>query len=217
MVQQILHLIGKEFRLEMRRKYALGGILLYVISSVYIVYAGFFDIPKQSWNAIFWILILFASINAVAKSFIQENRGSQLYLYQLAHPSAVLIAKMIYNTGLLFLIGLLTFAILSTFTGSQVRDLGFFILLLGLAAVSFSIAFTFTSAIAAKSDSGSSLLAILSFPIVIPILMSLVKLSANALGLLMDSSYLTDIFNLLAIDALLLALTFFLFPYLWRD
>lgn len=201
----------------MRRKYALGGIFLYVISSVYIVYAGFFQIPAQSWNAIFWILILFASINAVAKSFIQENRESQLYLYQLARPTAVLIAKMIYNAVLLFIIGLLTFGVLSTFAGNPVRDIKLFVLILALAAIGFSIAFTFTSAIAAKSSAGSGILAILSFPIVIPILMSLVKLSAGALGLIVDTSYTTDIFNLLAIDALLLALTFFLFPYLWRD
>ena len=217
MVQEIYHLIAKEFRLEMRRKYALGGILLYVISSVYIVYAGFFQIPKQSWNAIFWVLLLFASINAVAKSFVQENQGSQLYLYQLARPAAVLIAKMIYNTGLLLLIGLLTYIVLATFAGNPVRDFKLFFSILCLAALGLSIAFTFTAAIAAKSDSGAGLLAILSFPIVIPILMSLVKLSASALGLITDTSYFTDIFNLLAIDALLLALTFFLFPYLWRD
>jgi len=216
-VQEIVHLIAKEFRLEMRRKHALGGILLYVVSSVYIVYAGFFNIPKQSWNAIFWILMLFASINAVAKSFVQENSGSQLYLYQLAHPSAILLAKMIYNAGLLFLIGLLTFGVLSTFTGDQVRDTGMFIGFLALAAIGFSICFTFTAAIASKSNAGTGLLAILSFPVVIPILMSLVKLSANALGLIMDSSYFTDILNLLAIDAMMLALTFLLFPYLWRD
>jgi len=216
-IQEVISLLRKEFRLEIRRKYALGGILLYVFASVYIVYAGFFDIPTTAWNAIFWILMLFASINAVAKSFVQENRGRQLYYYQLARPSAVLISKMIYNTGLLFVIAVITFFVLATFAGNPIKENGMFLLILVLASLGLSISFTFTSAIAAKADGTTGILAILSFPIVIPILMSLVKLTAGAMRMIVDTAYAKDIFNLLAIDGLLLALTFFLFPYLWRD
>lgn len=217
MFNEIYHLLRKELLLEWRRKYALGGIMLYVFSSIYIVYAGFIRIPINTWNAIFWILVLFISINAVAKSFVQENSHRQLYYFQLARPAAVLLSKMIYNSLLLFLLTGLTYWGLSLVAGDPVRDFGLFVLIIFLASLGFGITFTFTSAIAAKASNSAGLLAILSFPLVIPILMSLIKLSANAVGLIFDTALNQDIFTLLAIDALLLALTFILFPYIWND
>jgi len=217
MLQEIIHLLRKELLLEWRRKYALGGIMLYVFSSIYIVYAGFIRIPINTWNAIFWILVLFISINAVAKSFIQENSHRQLYYFQLASPSAVLLSKMIYNTLLLFVLTALSYLGLSLVAGDPVRDLGLFILIIFLSSLGFGITFTFTAAIAAKAKNSAGLLAILSFPLVIPILMSLIKLSAGAVGLVFDTAINKDIFTLIAIDGLLLALTFLLFPYVWND
>jgi heme exporter protein B len=60
-------------------------------------------------------------------------------------------------------------------------------------------------------------MAILSFPVILPILLTLMRLSSIALRLMQDTSYMKDIYNLLAIDAILLALTYVLFPYVWRD
>jgi heme exporter protein B len=60
-------------------------------------------------------------------------------------------------------------------------------------------------------------MAILSFPIIIPIILTLIKLSANALRLMQDTAVWKDIATLLAIDLILISMTFFLFPFLWRD
>jgi len=100
---------------------------------------------------------------------------------------------------------------------SPVRRVGLFWLILFLASVGFSITFTFISAIASKADNSSTLMAILTFPIVIPILGTLMTLSANALGLIRDTAYLNDIYTLLAIDSILLGLALILFPFLWKD
>ncbi|NNE29207.1 MAG: ABC transporter permease [Saprospiraceae bacterium] len=217
MIREILHLLQKEILLEWRRKYALGGIMLYVFSSIYIVYAGFIRIPLNTWNAIFWILVLFISINAVAKSFVMENSRRQLYYYQLARPSAILLSKMIYNSLLLMLLIGLSFLGMSLIAGNPVRDPGLFWITTILASLGLGITFTFTSAIASKANNSAGLLAILSFPLVIPILMSLIKLSAVAVGLVFDSAWAKDVWTLLAIDALLVTLTFILFPYVWKD
>jgi heme exporter protein B len=83
--------------------------------------------------------------------------------------------------------------------------------------VGFSITFTFVSAISAKADNNATLLAVLSFPLVIPILMTLVKLSANAIGLINDTGVGQDLLILVAIDLILLGLTILLYPFLWRD
>lgn len=214
---EIIFLLKKDLLLEWRQKYAIGGILLYVVSTVYIVFISTGDIPAPVWNILFWIIILFASVNAVVKSFVQENSQRQLYYYQLAHPLAIILSKIIYNIGLLFILCTLTFLAMTIVYESPVKRSGLFWLILFLGSVGFSITFTFVSAIASKADNSSTLMAILTFPIVIPILGLLMTLSANALGLISDTAYTQDIYTLLAIDGILLGLAVILFPFLWKD
>ncbi len=216
-LKEIAFLLRKEILLEWRQKYAISGILLYVLSTVFIVYTSFKKVDPNSWNTLFWIIILFASVNAIAKSFVQENSNRQLYYYTLANPTAIILSKVIYNSGLLLLLSFLTFAFFSLVAGNPVKDNVQFFIALFLGSVGFSITFTFISAISAKANNSSTLMAILSFPIIIPIILILIKLSANALRLMQDTAIWKDIATLLAIDLILISMTFFLFPFLWRD
>lgn len=216
-VRETILLIKKDLLLEWRQKYAIWGILLYVVSTVFIVYISTGTVRTPVWNILYWIIILFASVNAVLKSFVQENSQRQLYYYQLAHPIAIILSKIIYNIGLLFLLTVLTYLAMTIVFENPVKRVGLFWLILLLASIGFSITFTFVSAIASKADNSSTLMAILSFPIVISILGTLMTLSANALGIIQDTAYLDNIYTLLAIDGILLGLALILFPFLWKD
>jgi heme exporter protein B len=217
LLKEIAFLLRKEVLIELRQKYAIGGILLYVISTVFIVYMAFVNVNAMAWNTLFWIVLLFASVNAVAKSFVQESGQRQLYYYVLTNPTAIILSKILYNVILLLTIALLTYGAFSLLAGNPVRRIGQFVTAMFLGSVGLSIAITFVSAIAAKANNSATLMAILSFPIVIPILMTLIKISANALGLMTDTSINKDILILVAIDGILLAMAFVLFPFLWRD
>ena len=214
--KEISFLFRKEMMLEWRQKYALGGILLYVTSTVFVVFLSFVKVLPDVWNALFWIISLFASVNAVAKSFVQENTARQLYYYQLAEPSAVILSKIFYNIFILLIINLLTFVVLGLMVGNPVLETPQYLLAILLGSIGFSITFTFISAIAAKANNSATLMAILSFPVVLPILITLIRLSKNAINAKV-SSWSDDIQTLAAIDAILIALCFVLFPYLWRD
>jgi len=214
---QILFLLRKEIMLEMRQRYAISGILLYVLSTVFIVYISFQNISPQVWNVLFWVIMLFASVNAVMKSFVQESGYRQLYYFQLLHPVAILLSKMIYNALLLLLLGGLTFVALGFVAGNPVQEAAYFALALFLGSTGFSITFTFVSAIASKADNSSTLMAILSFPVVIPILLLLVNLSAHSIGLLGNTDIGDKIMLLGAVDLILVAMGLVLFPFLWRD
>ncbi len=210
-------LLRKEFTLEWRQKYAISGILLYVLSTVFIVYISFIKIAPPIWNVLFWIIVLFASVNAIVKSFVQESGNRQLYYYQLANPTAILLSKIIYNSLLLLFLSTLAFAAFGFVTENPVKDSWQFFGVLFLGSIGFSITFTFISAIAAKANNSSTLMVILGFPLIIPILMTLVKISANALRLIQDTGVSKDAMILIAIDLILGALALVLFPFLWRD
>jgi heme exporter protein B len=210
-------LLKKELLLEWRQRHTVSGILLYVLSTVYIVYVSAVRVQPQQWYVLFWIIVLFATVNAVAKSFVQENSARQLYYYSLVPPTAVLFSKVIYNMLLLALLSLLTFVVFGFVAGNPVKETGQFVLVLLLGSMGFSTAFTFISAIASKSKNGATLMAVLGFPVIVPILLTLVKLSAGALRLVSDSAIWKDLAILMAINVMLLSLTYLLFPFLWRD
>lgn len=217
MLKEIQYLILKELKLEMRNKYALGGILLYVISTVFVCYLSFKKIINpQTWNALFWIILLFASINGIAKSFIGETRGRLVYLYTLTSPQAVIVSKIIYNSLLLSVLSAICLLAYSIFVGNIIQDLSLFLIVLALGSFGFSSLLTMVSAIASKSNNNFTLMAILSFPILIPLLIVIIKISKNAIDGL-ENWDTNSLLILLFINVIIIALSYLLFRYLWRD
>src|SRR5512144_3195956 len=106
LLKEISLLLEKELMLEWKQKYAFNGLLMYVISTVFICYLSFRQIvDPPTWNALFWIILLFAAVNGAAKSFMQESRGRQLYHYTLVCAQAIILSKVFYNQLLMLLLG----------------------------------------------------------------------------------------------------------------
>ncbi|WP_439483545.1 heme exporter protein CcmB [Cyclobacterium plantarum] len=221
MWKEIVLLVRKEALLEWRQKYAINGILLYVISAVFTAYlsmgAGTGSLQVPVWNALYWIIILFSSVNAVAKSFVQEHQARQLYYYMIASPEAIILSKTIYNTLLTLVLALLGYVVFGLVFGNPVADKPLFMLNLLLGAMGFSASLTMVSAIASKAGNNGTLMAILSFPVLIPILLMAIQVSKNAIDGLDREINLEKILTLLAINALVTASAYILFPYLWRS
>jgi len=122
-IQQILFLLQKEITLEFRQKYAISGILLYIFSTIFVVYMGTASRTEPPiWIVLFFIIVLFTSVNAVAKSFVQESGNRQLYYYSIANPIAIILSKMIYNTLLLLFLSFLALGVFSLIMGYPILD-----------------------------------------------------------------------------------------------
>jgi heme exporter protein B len=214
---QVKSLIIKEIKLEWRSKYALNGILLYVVSTVFVCFLSFKTTPPLVWNALFWIIMLFAAINAIAKSFMQESKGRLLYYYQIASPVAIIISKIVYNIGLMLFMASIAFIFYNVVFDNPIEDIPLYLLSVFIGAFSFSTVFTMISAIAAKAGNNATLMAILSFPVILPLLILIIKLSKNAMDGLDRSVSYDEIAVLCAINAIVIAVSLILFPYLWRD
>ncbi len=214
-------LVQKEFTLELRRKAVISGIALYLVSLTFIVYITFSlrnnVINEATWSALFWLAILFSVINSVAKSFIGEKKGLSIYYYSLVSPQAIIASKIIYNTLLCIFLSGVGFVLFAVFIGNPVQDLVIFCTTLALSSWGFSAALSLISGIAAKANNSSVLMAVLSFPVVIAILLMAIKVTKNALDGLDRGSSSDELINLLAINCILTALAYLLFPYIWRS
>lgn len=218
MYKEVIALLQKEWLTEWRQKFALGGVFLYVISTVFICYLSFKRvIDPATWTALFWIIILFASVNASAKSFLQESRGRLLYYYTVCSPQAFMISRILFNLGLTLLLSLTCFFFYSLFLGSVIVNLQLFTLTVILGSIGFSSLLTMISAIAAKAGNNFTLVAILAFPILVPMLITVIKLSQNLVNST-DFSYNFKYFAILSLtDLIVVILAYILFPYLWKD
>lgn len=218
-MKETAELIRKDFMLEIRQRYAINGILLYVFSTIFVVQLCFGRvIDEKTWIALFWIILLFAAFNAVSKSFVQESSARRLYYYIIAPPLSVIVSKMIYNSLLMVLLGALSLGLFTVFMGSPGLWAGLFVPAFLLGSIGLASALTMVSAIASRTGNNAALMAILGFPVVLPLLLLLVKASQKAL---LGPADPTEALGLLAaitlIDVVVVVLAVILFPYLWRD
>ena len=219
--REVRSLVYKEFLLEWRQKYALNGILLYTVSSIFICYLSFnlknTGLSITTWNALFWIIILFTAVNAIAKSFIQESQNRQLYYYTIVSPEGIIFSKIVYNTMLMLLLSTLAVLFFSLIFSFPINDYLLFGLDLFLGSIGISTALTMISGIASKAGQNGILMSILSFPVVIPIILVVLKISKNAIDGIDRSESSDEIVTLIAINVIVGVLAYILFPYLWRS
>lgn len=218
-MKEITELIRKDFLLELRQRYAINGILLYVFSTIFVVQLCFGRvIDDTTWVALFWIILLFAAFNAVSKSFVQESSSRRLYYFMLASPVSVVVSKIIYNSLLMMILGVLSLGLYSVFMGFPDFDLKLFLPAFALGSVGIASALTMVSAIASRSGNNAALMAILGFPVVLPLLLILVNASQLALtGQVENARIISMLLSVVLIDVVIVVLAVILFPYLWRD
>ena len=215
--KQVKFLIEKEIVLEWRSKYAFNGILLYVISTIFVCFLSFKQVDPITWNALFWIIMLFASVNAIAKSFLQENKSRQLYYYTVTSARAVILSKIVYNVLLMLLLSLIAIGFYTLVFKNPVGDVLFYLLAVLIGSISFASVFTMISGIASKASNSGALMAILSFPVIIPLLIVMIKFSKNAMDGLDRSVSYNEMGVLAAINLIVVTVSLILFPYLWKE
>jgi heme exporter protein B len=213
----ILALVKKDLLLEVRQQYSFYGVLLYIASTTFVVYLTMGQPEEKVWNGLFWVLQLFVCINAVAKSFLQENKGRMLYYYSIASPTHFVLAKLLFNAILMLFMNILSLGIFTLLLGNPIIRMGEFILISVLGGISLSLVFTFLAAIAAKAQQQAAMMAIMGFPIIIPQLLLLTKVSAAAFTSAIQNGWWQMVGLLGALDIMIIALAIILFPFLWKD
>ncbi|MBK9736111.1 MAG: heme exporter protein CcmB [Saprospiraceae bacterium] len=207
----------KELSIEFRQKFALGGIFLFAITVVFLIFKSFNNINPREWTILIWIIMLFAGLNAIVKSFLQEKKETYLYYYTLFDPIDLIIAKLMYNFAFLCALFFMILAAMALFTGFPVKDTSLFFTGSVFGIFGISIVFTFVSVISASDSGNSTLMSILALPLVLPILLLLLKITAVSVRLITDTAIMEDVWLLFGVDSILLGAMILLFPGLWRS
>ncbi|MEM7573676.1 MAG: heme exporter protein CcmB [Bacteroidota bacterium] len=230
-IRQMGELLRQELRTEWRDRSTIVGVLLYVAASVVLVYSALNQFSPLIWNALFWVLLFFAAVSSVGRAFRKESGRRHLYWYSLVAPEALLVSKLIYNSLFLFGLGSFIWLLLGLFSGGNpVAHPQIFLTALALGSLGLATTFSFLAAIGMRAGGGATLLTVLAFPLLIPLLFLLVRAGLHSLdpaqagsdgpflSRLQIEGGLPQVFTfLLGLDLILLAVALLLFPFVWRD
>ncbi|MCC5916994.1 MAG: hypothetical protein JJU02_06665 [Cryomorphaceae bacterium] len=215
---RVFALVKKDVLLEWRQPFQSLSMALYLVSTVYVIYLVFNAIIRPDvWVALFWISYLFGAMIISAKSFQRESGGRYFFFYTLCSPLELMVAKLIFNGAIFFLLALLNWFLYALFLGNPLENSGVFLLLCFFAGLSFSGVLTLINGISVKVKNHPALSAILGFPLMLPIIMVLLAGSAHALvGMpwVETRSYVIALGGLAVTTSLLSVI---LFPFLWKE
>ncbi len=205
--------------LELRRQHTFYGILLYIASTVFVLFLSMPDSPDANiWNSLFWVIQLFVCVNTVAKSFLAESKGLMLYYYSITSPVEFIIAKLLFNILLMLIMSAISLVLFFSFLSNPVANSLQFLGIVLLGGTSISLTFSLMSAIAAKAQQNAALIAILGFPVILPQLLLLMKLSKTSFGeVFKDGAVLQLAALIVGLDVLVVVLSVILFPFLWKE
>lgn len=217
-ISNCYQLVKKDLRLEWRQKSAVGAIFVYVISTTFVLYFAFKgSIEPKTWISLFWIISLFSATSVAAQSFQKEGNNQFYYLRNVCAPLELIISKCITNTLLLSVLSMVTYIVMSLFFGDQIQNSELYFVAIMGASIGFSFLFTLLSAITARTQN-LVLISILGFPLVIPLLLLVVKLSLlTGISEGFEKDKLMAISSIFTLDLIIFVLCLILFPYLWRD
>src|SRR6476620_6629465 len=211
-MRHIIALFKKDVLLEIRQQYTFYGILLYIASTIFVLYLAMGQPEDKVWNGLFWMIQLFVCVNAVAKSFLQESRGRMLYFYSIAGARDFILAKLLFNSILMVVMSVVSL-FLFLLLGNPLTYFLRFLALACLGGWSISLVFTFLAAIAARAQHNAAMMAILGFPLIIPQLLLLMRISNMAFADVYQAGLWQMVAVLIGLDMLVITLAIILFPF----
>lgn len=206
--------------MELRTRYILNTVLAFTAASLLLILftlrADQLDPTPRS--GLVWIIILFAAMAGMARSFVAESDQKTWDLLRLhGRASDIYLGKLLYNTLFLLSLNLFTFLLYLFLMNSTVAD-GFYLFLaiffgaLGLASVT-----TLTSAMIARADRRGAIFSVLSIPLLVPLLLILTRVTRVALVGGADGETLSDTMALIGYAGVTVTTGLLLFDYIWEE
>jgi heme exporter protein B len=179
--QVILTIAAKDWRIEGRARDVLTATIFFAGLVVMILAFAFGPETtrlREAAPGVLWVAIAFASILAASRAFASEAEDGALealLLYPVPHE-LIYLGKLLSNIGLMLMLALLVVPLTVVLYDVKVGErLGLLLLTVFLGVIGFSIISTFQSSLTVNLRARESLLPVLIFPLVVPVVIGAVK------------------------------------------
>ncbi len=168
-------ILFKDLKSEMRNRYALNTIVMFALTTLTVVSfsIGGFSLNSRITSSLFWLVIFFSSMSGLAQVFVKEEESKTVNLLKLtASPGTVLVGKLLFNLVLLLVLEVVIVPLFIIWMNLSILNLPLFFAVLLLGSLGLVCSTTIIAAIISKSHIKGALLAVLSFPILLPLLIA---------------------------------------------
>ena len=211
----------KDWRSELRTRYAMSALVMFVVTTISIILfaLGSEGASVNALSGMLWVAVFFAAMSGLSRTFVsEEERGTSMTLQLIATPTAVLLGKLMFNLVLVLLLNIFVVVLYSVFIAEFViKNYGIFVVIVGLGSIGFAASATIIAAIIARANTKGTLYPVLAFPILLPLLLTVI----NGTRLATDGAFFEEAFGefnlLVSYIAAVLAVSYIVFEYIWKD
>lgn len=214
-------LFKKDWESELRTRYAINALAMFILVtiSVLLFSIGQEKISEFLTGGLLWVVVFFSAMSGLSRAFVsEEERGTTMTLQFLAAPSTVFSGKLIFNILLVFIMNFaITFLFIIFFTSFSIRSWDLFSLILLFGNFGIAISSTIIAAIISKASSKGTLYPVLSFPILLPLILTLLELTKFAINGASIADSFIELAVLISYDVIMLSAAYMLFDFIWND
>lgn len=220
-IVQITAVISKDIRSEVRNRYAINALVMFVLTAVSaILFALRSDVPSaETLSGMYWVVVFFSAMSGLSRIFVsEEERGTSLALHLSTSTGAVFAGKLVVNVLLtLLLTASISVLYLLVFPGFRLQSADVFCVAVLLGSTGFAASSTILAAIIAKANSRGTLYPVLAFPVLVPLLMTVMSATERSLAGESLTEAMGDLQVLFGYNLIMVAGSFLLFEYVWKD
>lgn len=217
---KLVALIVKDFKVELRTRYAVNALLMFALVTLLTIGITVAGMPLDALlhAVLIWILIYFAALQGLSLGFIREEEAkTAMNLRIYASPGTVFFGKFIFSCLVLLFLTVIILPLYYILMRLVVIESAIFILIAFLGVIGMSAVTTLISAIVSRANMRGALFAVLSFPLVIPLLIVAISATSVCLGGPEKISLADSLQIMIGYPVVVLAVSSLLFEYIWSS
>ena len=214
-------LFQKDWKSEIRTRYAINALAMFILVTISVILfsIGNEKISEYLTGGLLWVVIFFSAMSGLSRAFVsEEERGTTLTLQLIASPSTVFSGKLLFNVLLVFLMNIvITFLYEILFESFIIGNYSLFALAFLFGNIGIAVSSIMIAAIISKASSKGTLYPVLSFPILLPLILTLLELTKFSMdGKSIESSFV-ELAVLVCYDVIMLTAGYLLFDFIWKE
>ncbi len=209
----------KDLRLEFRTRYALNAIAMFAITTLTAISFSLGPVSLRTvvMAPLLWIILFFSAMSGLAHVFVREEEQQTAdTLRLLLPPNAIFLGKWLFNIVLLLGLEVIIIPLYFVMMDAPMGNPSIFFSILVIGSLGLASVATIIAAIISLASSRGALFSVLSFPIVLPILISAISGTQLALEGAPFSDCLNSLKVLFSFTVIILTTSLLVFEFVWR-
>ncbi len=219
LVRDIVRSLKKDILIETRNRIALNLTISFAVIttlSLSLVAAGVPFSPRVQ-AILLWLVMFFSAMSGLSFTFVREiEQGTDLFLRLHVSAESIFISKLVFNIMFFFMTQGVIAPLFIIFLQVRVHAVPLFIGSLLTGGFAVAAVTTILAAMVARAGGKGSLFTAISFPVMVPVLWTLISTTETTLtaGSAVPAN---NLLFLLAFSGAVVAISFLLFPIIWLD